>query len=311
MFATVIQCVTRFGSHALLLGRKYLPEILVGSGIAGFVGSVVCACKSTTKAEQILNEQDEMMARHARMAEDDGIEYTTDDQANDDKIIRNRTKWKLVKAWAPTVTLMALSAVLILAGVHILHVRSAAMATAYKALEKGFNTYRERVREKYGSDADRELIAGEETTCEKLVKESENAVSEVKGGRKDSGSIASPYAIWFDRDTSSSWTPNPEANWTFLRNQERILNHELRIKGYVFLNEVYEALDMKFGPNNVPYQTMGQLVGWVLSKDGSTDGYIDFGLDDPDNKSAKALRQCKSSKVLLDFNVDGPIYNLL
>ena len=141
----------------------------------------------------------------------------------------------------------------------------------------------------------------------------EGASLDVTQAGKDvsEANIPSPYAVWFDQYTSRYWKPSPEANHAFLVSTLRELNDRLYAKGYLFLNEVYEALGMKFGPDNIPYKSFGQYVGWVRTKDGSTDNQVDFGLWDRSNRSAAALLACKSNRVFLDFNVDGVIYDLI
>ena len=82
---------------------------------------------------------------------------------------------------------------------------------------------------------------------------------------------------------------------------QSMFNDKLRANGHVFLNEVYDALGFKRTP-------AGSVVGWVWNGDG--DGYVDFGLWqlDPAHKDfVNAWEKC----VLLDFNVDGDIHNLI
>jgi len=305
MFANVALWASRVGARALVIGKKHLPEILTYSGIAGFIGTVVCACKATTRAEEILDEQEQALARHQEFEDDPAVKYTAEDHAKDDRTIKYRTRWKLFKNYIPTITMLALSITLILCGFNILQARSAALAMSYKAAEKAYQTYRERVREKYGEEADLEILEGK-TVAENIDGAEVKAVSaEPTAWSSD----ASPYAVWFSKETSRNWKPDPEANWFFLQKVRQQLTDTLHFKGYLFLNEAYEALGMKFGPDNIPYRSCGQFVGWVESKDGSTDNVVDFGLDNWDNPSARAMRQNKSNRVLLDFNVDGVIYD--
>lgn len=77
-----------------------------------------------------------------------------------------------------------------------------------------------------------------------------------------------------------------------------MLNQRLALKGHVFLNEVYDKLGIERTPE-------GQIVGWVYDK-GS--GYIDFGLDSPESDT---FMSGKERSVWLDFNVDGPILDLI
>lgn len=310
MFTAVTHAIVRFGGRALLLGKKYLPEILTYSGIAGFIGTVFCACKATTRAEEIMAEEEERMARHEKYAANPNVEYTTEQKEKDDQTVRNQTRWKLIRAYLPTATLLIASVMLVLAGHHIMHVRSAATAAAYKTMETAYNAYRNRVRERFGPEVDQEIVHGKKASEGPLNgKEGHSEKGAIMAENDDEVFVASPYAVWFGPETSTLWKPDIETNFFTLRRVLREMNDNLHFRGHVFLNEVYEALGMKFGPDNTPYKSFGQLVGWVETKDGSTDNCIDFGLDDWNNVSARLFRQSKCNRVLLDFNTDGIIYD--
>ena len=110
----------------------------------------------------------------------------------------------------------------------------------------------------------------------------------------------SPYARFFD-ETNPNWTKNAEYNIFYLIAQQNYANDMLKARGYLFLNEVYDMLGM-------PRTKAGQLVGWVY-KENNTDGdnYVNFGIYRTEH-NAKYLNGFENS-VLLDFNVDGPIFD--
>lgn len=101
----------------------------------------------------------------------------------------------------------------------------------------------------------------------------------------------SQYARPFD-ETSLYWVAERfDMNLVFLTSQMNYWNQRLQAYGYVFLNEIHEALGLDKTP-------AGQLVGWVLR--GKGDGYIDFGIHVEDSNG-------ENPKINLDFNVDGVI----
>ena len=106
----------------------------------------------------------------------------------------------------------------------------------------------------------------------------------------------SPYARFFD-EGSTEWTKDPEMNRLFVTCQQNYLNHILQVRGHVFLNEAYDALGLE-------RSSAGAVVGWVISQD--SDNYIDFGIFEAQN--ARFINGIERS-ILLDFNVDGVIYD--
>ena len=73
------------------------------------------------------------------------------------------------------------------------------------------------------------------------------------------------------------------------------MNDKLNVQGYVFLGDVYEILGFD-------RDAASQCVGWVL---GNGDNYISFGPKD------FLLAYEDGDGILLDFNVDGPILDLI
>jgi hypothetical protein len=55
--------------------------------------------------------------------------------------------------------------------------------------------------------------------------------------------------------------------------------------------------------------TAGSVVGWVLSKNGSTDNYISFGVFEGQTENSRDFVNGREGAVLCDFIVDGVIYD--
>ena len=91
----------------------------------------------------------------------------------------------------------------------------------------------------------------------------------------------------------------------FLKKAESFANDKLRINGYLFLNEVYEML-------GIPKTKAGQVVGWVYDeKNASGDNFVDFGIFDINNPKARDFVNGYERVIILDFNVDGVILDLI
>ena len=197
----------------------------------------------------------------------------------------------LAKMYAPAALVGSASIICVLAGHGMMKNRQAALVAAYAALDSGYKSYRARVREAIGEDKERELYRATGPTVELLDDEGRPCEIQHANGSP------SPYGRFFDQ-CSPSWTKTPEYNLLFLRSQQDWANDRLRANGFVFLNEVYEALGLE-------RSQAGQIVGWKLKGDG--DGYVDFGLYAIGDDNNRAFVNNIEPVVFLDFNVDGPI----
>jgi hypothetical protein len=86
----------------------------------------------------------------------------------------------------------------------------------------------------------------------------------------------------------------------FIRSQQNYANDLLNARGHVFLNEVYDML-------GIERTSAGAVVGWVR---GNGDNEIDFGVLN-DLHSGQRFINGDERSVLLDFNVDGVVYDLI
>lgn len=296
--------------------KKHSPEILVVAGVIGTVVSAVMACKATTKVSSILeNTSSEIDAIHDCMENKSLAEdYSEEDGKKDLMIVYAQTAVKFAKLYAPSVLLGALSITSILASNNILRKRNVALAAAYATIDKGFKEYRNRVIERFGDQVDKELKYNlkvkkfkekefdPETGKEKKVEKTAFVVTP---------SDISGYARFFERYTldeegnhipNPHWDENNEYNLMFLKAQENYANDLLKAKKRLFLNEVYEMLGL-------PRTKAGQVVGWTYNPENPIgDNYVDFGIYS-DNLSYSDFVNGFDPAILLDFNVDGNIWD--
>lgn len=296
--------------------KKHSPEILIVAGITGTVISAIMACKATTKVSAILEETKEQVdGIHdvlenpvlAKKYEDHyGEAYTVEASKKDLAIIYAQTGLKFVKLYGPSVALGVVSMGCILASNDILRKRNIALAAAYATVDTGFKEYRNRVIERFGKDLDRELKYnikakeveeivvdedGKETVVKKTVEVAE--INEI-----------SDYARFFD-EYCAGWTKDPEYNLTFLKMQQSYANKKLQADGHLYLNDVYEML-------GIPKTKAGHVVGWIYDeKHPIGDNHVDFGIYDVHNAQKRQFVNGHERSILLDFNVDGNIWELL
>lgn len=311
-FSNAIQTAKFAIGRGGLVLKKYSPEILTAAGVIGTVGSTVLACKATLKVEDILDEAKKksnlINAVHDGEIEVDA-EYTDKDYSKDLLINRTQTAVKLIKLYGPAITLGALSITAILGGQHILRKRNVAIMAAYKLCEESFNNYRSRVKDELGEEKDRQFYYGmtEETVKDKVKSKDGKTKTVTKKVEKAPDHLYSQYARFFD-EANINWDKSPEQNMYFLKMVQNQMNDKLKARGHVFLNEVYDALGFD-------RSEAGQLVGWVWNKDNTAmeagDGYIDFGIFDGNNDAKRAFVNGDERSILLDFNIDGMIYDLI
>lgn len=274
--------------------QKASPGVLLGAGIVGMVGSTVLACRATLKMESILDETKDKLQTAKTL---DHPEYSENDRRRDVSLVYFQTGVKVVKAYAPAVVLGGLSIAALTSSYRILNTRNVALTAAYGILEESFEKYRGRVIEKYGEDEDRNLRYG---TRELEIADPDDARKKKKVTRVGLED-PSGYAKFFD-DGSSYWQKDPEYNLFFLKCQQNWANDLLHARGHVFLNEVYDMLGL-------PRTKAGTIVGWIRSDDGSTDNFVNFGIFDGDSEVARDFVNGHEGAILLDFNVDGVIYD--
>lgn len=306
----ILNNVKSIANRQLFKLQKHSPAILMVAGVAGVVTSAVMACKATTKLSGILEESKETIEKIHEVSSDETMveKYSEEDAKKDLTIVYAQTGLKLVKLYGPSVVLGVLSIGSILASNNILHKRNVAIGAAYATIDKSFKEYRSRVVERFGKEVDRELkynikaqkieetIKDPETGKEKKVKTNID-VCDMDG--------YSDYARFFD-EGCTGWEKNAEYNLMFLRAQQQYANDLLRSRGHVFLNEVYDML-------GIERTKAGQAVGWVYdtSEEHTGDNYIDFGIYNIHRKANRNFVNGYERNILLDFNVDGVILDLI
>ena len=99
------------------------------------------------------------------------------------------------------------------------------------------------------------------------------------------------YGFKFD-ENSPMWEKSRDVNKYYLKLQENYLNAKLENRGYLFLNEVYEAL-------GVARTRLGQVCGWIFDPENPNgDNCVDLDISNERNNNDENV-------FILDPNVDG------
>lgn len=282
-------------TRQMLVAKKNSPHIFFAAGVVGVVTSAVLACRATLKLEETLDEikedVDDIRAKHLAVVPISSEKEYRKDLAR----VYVRSGVAVGKLYGPSIVVGAAS-IGALTGSHVQMTRRNSALTATVALvSQAFEEYRDRVRDELGEERERDLHNG--VTTEKRTIDGKKVDVKIVDGEG-----LGPTSFMFTQQTSWNWKPEAYTNRTFLECQQNWANMRLQMRGHVILNEVLDSLGME--------QTQaGCILGWVYDKNCANDGdnYVDFGIF----TSEKNIEFINGSEfdVLLDFNVDGIVWD--
>lgn len=188
--------------------KDHSPEILVGVGIVGMIGTIVMAVRATPKAMEQLKEAEEQ--KKAALSPQETV----------------KTAWK---NYVPAAVTGTLSAACII-GANSIHLRQKAAVSAACALaEASLADFKSKAIERLGEKKVREIA---DDVAKDQVKENPMSKSQVV--------VSSKGGTWFfDPWTHTYFQEDIEK----IRRAEYLLNKDLISQGYVSLNDFYYAID--------------------------------------------------------------------
>lgn len=282
--------------------KKYSPEILTVAGAAGCIGGTIWACKATLKLPETIEQCKERKA----LVEAAREVLKPNEYKKEITKVNVKNAIEIGKLYAPAAVVEGLSIGMIFGANMTLRKTNAGLAAAYGTLDKMYKKYRKNVIDTFGEEVDKDMRFGikhekieeietDENGKEKKVKK-EVAVVDYD---PDDPNYISEYGRFFD-STVFGWDKNPEINMMTLKSYQSYANNLLKVKGYLFLNDVYKIIG--FEPS-----IAGQSVGWVYDPNNEVgDNYIDFGIFEARNANRRFVNGYEPV-ILLDFNVDGDI----
>ena len=199
------------------------PMILTGLATAGVLGTAVLAVKATLQAETVLAHN-----------YPDPIEREEAPRMEKIKMI-----WTL---YIPAAGSLVLTITSIILANQIGMKRAAAMAAAYSLSEKSFETYREKVKEKYGQNKEREVR--DDISADAVRNNPPNSAEVIITGE---GNI-----LCYDQYSSRYF----EGTKQKIDNAVNKINHQVLHHGYASLNDLYSELE-------IPITKFGEELGWT------------------------------------------------
>lgn len=283
----------KFVNDLKLKAKKNSPEIMLVGGIAGILVGTVWACIKSVNVKDILEN-------HKKKVDKVKEAYKPEDKPYKKELTKAyaSTAVEIGKNYILPAAVEATSIGLMIGSHNILYGRNLALTAAYTTLQDKFKEYKNIVPKE-------EIHKAVEAKMKDATEEEKTeAINKIDG---------SIYARKFDY-RSRNWTPSSMYyNLLFLKNQQNYFNDLLNSRGHVFLNEVYDALDVCRDGESSPHTKAGAIVGWVKGSGG--DDYIDFGIDfsclDKYTIDDFPMDDGGKSGIYLDFNVDGVIYDLI
>lgn len=309
------------------------PTIAFVAGAVGSAASLYLMWHAARKHEEVVSDAIDIIETvHDKKPEEIVDENGNKSYKNDeDSYSINQYRTELIKAYikagfkigklyAPVAVTEVVSIGLMSLGYGKLNNRYVSTLAAYSLLDRQFIKYRDRVIDKFGDDADRYCKYGLKDTAYQVPeldkngnpKLDKNGVAKTKEViektlEEEELDCYSSYARIFDKQHCKQFDGDDDEmatsyyNKTFLMRMQDYFNMCLRYRPShtVFLNEVYDALGYERTKE-------GQVVGWHYDLDHPIgDNKIEFvPIEFYDDKY-----QAKS--VIIDFNVDGNVWDLL
>ena len=286
--------LTRSFGRQLLKTQKNSPHIMFAAGLVGVGASVVLACRATLKLEKAADDIKTDLQAVKMLgadAKENDVGYSSQDYGKDMLYVYAKSAIRVGRLYGPAVV-VGTAGVVLLTGSHVqLSRRNQALTVTLAAAMKAFEEYRVRVQNEIGPERELNIYRG---VREERIEGQKELVQTTD--LTDGPSI---YSRVFD-DNNPNFKNSAEWNRLFIQTQEAYANHMLNARGHVLLNDVYDQLGFD---RTVP----GSVVGWV--RKGNGDGYVNFGLYEAVNTYPVHAFDLRA--IILDFNVDGVVYNLI
>ena len=294
--------------------KKHSPELLVAGAITSAVGAVAASIVATRKLDATLAPYNEKIESIRKNLKDDNKiangEVDVKESKKELTTTYAKAALKVGLLYLPSAVLLGSSVGCVLGSHKILKGRNLALVAAYKTLESGYNSYRERVKEKLGEEAEEKLY---KNISKEKVTEKDPETGKEKTVTKDvpHNNPNEYFDVLYD-EANRGWEPNALMNFDWLMAQQAFLNNKFQRQGFLFLSDVYECLGFTVDILGPKRAQASHVLGWIYDpKDPKKDNYISFGLTHPGTGVAlpRVQKQIEANQpsFWLSMNVDGDI----
>lgn len=300
-------------SAIALLGMKltkHAPKILFWGGMTLGVGGTVWACISSTKVKGKVDEFKKDMNEIKQREED--LEILPKEAFKEKSKRRSKFLWDMTKLYGPPVILLGGGGACLVASTGMLSRRVAGFAAAASSSAAAFETYRQKVKDRYGEDVDREFLLNQETKT--FQKETVG-----EDGLITTEEITAPVALLtgedtftliFDKEHSEIAGSDPRDNLTKVSLRERYFNDRLKARKRFTKDEMLDELGFTNELNPELENDPTVLIqGWRYMKDnpkGDNCVNLNAKIEWIEDMHTGRLREA----VVLRPNYDGDIYDI-
>lgn len=252
--------------------EKYAPEFLVGFGIASVVIGTAKLCKSSKQADEVIEETShELKEIHENP---NSANYKKDLSLAYFRFVRG-----ILKTYGPGAAIEGIGLVCLVLSNGIYKDRAITFSAAYTAVNEMYNQYRKRVVDKYGEEADHDILYNvtEETVKEEYIDEEGKKRKRSKKVKKVNGPVLSPVSRVFGHNSRLYEPGDMDFNLYQLKDIQDTFNNLLRIEKVIYLDRVLRELDLLYCEDDDEMVKRLHIMGWIWDPNGPDD-QIDFGI---------------------------------
>ena len=284
--------------------KRNESTICFAGGCVGMAVGIGLVVKGTLDIKETLEKDKEDIKAikdyAEKYADKEDSDYTSAEYRKDIVIAYGNTALDVGKRYLPAVIAFIASVFLFNRGYSSLKARNIALVASLSLVTKEFEDYRQNVRDRFGERVDEELRFG--IKPDDIVLDASGNTVGWDPAPEDMNIYLESTKRIFDR-TSSYFDRNPDVNFFNLKIKEREANELLRIRKFMFLNDVYDLLDL-------PKCKAGQYLGWVY--DPNVEHKISFGsfLASRAELADYDVVATDTYGIPLEMNVDGDIIEI-
>lgn len=275
------------GLKNILVSAINNPKLMLGLGIAGFVGAGVWACVQTVKLETIIDEQNDI--QDAIIENHSEEELQLSEVKKELNIVKAKTVGRIALNYAGPVAVAGVAAFLLFRSYGLQKQAYLAMSAAYGTISKAYDAVLDRVEKKWGQEGlkyakygiEKKEVGEAVSIDEKGKSKKEKIYEDAATERWEDMKASSPNIIIFDEDTPVY--KNNGGNPVLIRNELTTIQNGLDVMYHSGTPVMYNA--------DIVKNTCGNDARWM------TDAGQVLGCYSGDPECRKAINDCVDFRI--------------